>query len=87
MLGARAAIHTELSASMEKILLTVNLNITLVGHKERMFTKIGKYYMDYNPDAALIYNFCPFKRRCVGLSFHCCSGPAEFWASITIGVS
>lgn len=87
MPGARAAIHTELSVSMEKILLTVNLNITLVGHKERMFAKIEKHYMDYVPDAALICNFCPFKHGCVGLSFHCCSGPAEFWVSITIRVS
>lgn len=70
---------------MEKILLTVNLNITLVGHKERMFVKIGKHYLDYVPDAAFIYNFC--YNRCVGLSFHCYSGPVEFWVNITIGMS
>lgn len=87
MLGARSAIHTELSVSMEKILLTVNSNITLVGHKERMFAKIGKHYMDCVPGAALIYNYCPFEDGCVGLSFHCCSGPVEFWVSITIGVN
>lgn len=72
---------------MEKSLLTVNLNITLVGHKERMFAKIGKHYLDYVPEAALIYNFCPFEHRCVGLSFHCYSDPVEFWVNITIGMS
>lgn len=34
-----------------------------------------------------IYNLRSFKCRCVGLSFHCSSGPAEFWVNLSTGMS